>query len=111
MRHWDAAVELTRPQGGIVSIDNVDVPMPMGVMKTKSASLHWEFMFTRAMHQTPDMIEQHKLLTYVANEIDARRIRTTLNEVLTPINAKNIRAVHALIESGKAKGKIVVESF
>ena len=111
MRHWDAAVELIRPQGGIVSIDNVDVPMPMGVMKTKSASLHWEFMFTRAMHQTPDMIEQHKLLTYVANEIDARRIRTTLNEVLTPINAKNIRAVHALIESGKAKGKIVVESF
>jgi NADPH:quinone reductase len=111
MRHWDAAVELIRPQGGIVSIDNVDVPMPMGVMKTKSASLHWEFMFTRAMHQTPDMIEQHRLLTYVANEIDAGRIRTTLSKVLTPINAANIRAVHALIESGKAKGKIVVESF
>lgn len=111
MRHWDVAVELIRPQGGIVSIDNVDVPMPMAGMKTKSASLHWEFMFTRAMHETPDMIEQHKLLTYVANEIDAGRIRTTLSEVLTPINAANIRAVHALIESGKAKGKIVVESF
>jgi NADPH:quinone reductase len=111
MRHWDVAVELIRPQGGIVSIDNVDVPMPMAGMKTKSASLHWEFMFTRAMHQTPDMIEQHKLLTYVANEIDAGRIRTTLTEILTPINAANIRAVHALIESGKAKGKIVVEGF
>ena len=111
MRHWDASVELIRPQGGTVSIDNVDVPMPMGGMKTKSVSLHWEFMFTRAMHQTPDMTEQHRLLTYVANEIDAGRIRTTLSEVLTPINATNIRAVHALIETGKAKGKIVVESF
>jgi len=111
MRHWDASVELIRPQGRIVSIDNVDVPMPMGGMKTKSVSLLWEFMFTRAMHQTPDMIEQHRLLTYVANEIDAGRIRTTLSEVLTPINATNIRAVHALIETGKAKGKIVVESF
>lgn len=43
----------------------------MAGMKMKAASLHWEFMFARAMHQTPDMIEQHKLLTYVANEIDA----------------------------------------
>ena len=111
MRHWETAVELIRPQGGIVTIDATDLPMPMAGMKMKAASLHWEFMFARAMHQTPDMIEQHKLLSYVANEIDAGRIRTTLSEVLTPINAQNIRAAHALIEIGQAKGKIVVQSF
>ena len=111
MRHWETAVELIRPQGGIVTIDDTDLPMPMAGMKTKAASLHWEFMFARAMFETPDMIEQHKLLTYVANEIDAGRIRTTLSEVLTPINAENIRAAHALIETGRAKGKIVVQSF
>jgi NADPH2:quinone reductase len=111
MRHWETAVELIRPQGGIVTIDDTDLPMPMAGMKTKAASLHWEFMFARAMFETPDMIEQHKLLNYVANEIDAGRIRTTLNKVLTPINAENIRAAHALIETGQAKGKIVVESF
>jgi len=111
MRHWETAVELIRPQGGIVSIDNTDQPMPMGAMKTKSASLHWEFMFTRAMFETPDMIDQHNLLNYVAGEIDAGRIRTTLSEVLTPINAENIRAAHALIETGQAKGKIVIENF
>jgi NADPH2:quinone reductase len=85
--------------------------MPMGAMKTKSASLHWEFMFTRAMFETPDMIDQHNLLNYVAGEIDAGRIRTTLSEVLTPINAENIRAAHTLIETGQAKGKIVIENF
>ena len=111
MRHWDTAVELIRPEGGIVSIDNTDMPMPMDGMKTKSASLHWEFMFARAMFETPDMIEQHKLLSYVANEIDAGRIRTTLDQVLSPINAENILAAHALIETGTAKGKIVVEHF
>ena len=63
MRHWETAVELIRPQGGIVTIDDADLPMPMGGMKMNSASLHWEFMFARSMHQTPDMIEQHKLLT------------------------------------------------
>jgi len=111
MSHWETAVELIRPQGGIVSIDNTNVEMPMAGMKTKTASLHWEFMFTRAMFETPDMIEQHRLLNYVAGEIDAGRIRTTLSEVMSPINAENIRAAHALIETGKAKGKIVVHSF
>lgn len=111
MRHWATAVELIRPQGGIVTIDDTDLPMPMEVMKMKAASLHWEFMFARAMHQTPDMIEQHNLLTWVAAEIDAGRIRTTVSRVLSPINADNMRESHRLIETGNAKGKIVVEGF
>ena len=111
MRHWDTAVELIRPQGGIVSIDDTNLPMPMDVMKMKSASFHWEFMFARAMHQTPDMIEQHKLLTWVAGEIDRGAMRTTLDEVLTPINAANMREAHRLVETGRAKGKVVVEGF
>jgi NADPH2:quinone reductase len=111
MRHWEAAVELIRPQGGIVSIDDTHHPMPMAGMKTKAASFHWELMFARSMHQTPDMIEQHKLLTWVADEIDAGRIRTTVSQVLSPINAANLREAHRLVETGKAKGKIVVEGF
>lgn len=111
MRHWNTAVELIRPQGGIVSIDDTDLPMPMGGMKMKAASFHWEFMFARSMHQTTDMIEQHRLLSYVAGEIDAGRIKTTVSQVLSPINAANMREAHRLIETGQAKGKIVVEGF
>ena len=111
MRHWDTAVELIRPQGGIVSIDDTDLPMPMGGMKTKAASFHWEFMFARSMHQTPDMIEQHHLLSYVADQIDAGNIKTTVSEALSPINAANMREAHRLVETGQAKGKIVVEGF
>jgi zinc-binding alcohol dehydrogenase family protein len=111
MRHWDTAVELIRPQGGIVSIDATDLAMPMGGMKMKAASLHWEFMFARSMHQTADMIEQHNLLTYVAAQIDAGKIKTTVSKVLSPINAANMREAHRLVETGNAKGKIVVEGF
>jgi NADPH2:quinone reductase len=63
------------------------------------------------MFQTPDMIEQHRLLSYVADEIDAGRIRSTVNEVFTPINAENLRKAHALLETGRATGKIVLENF
>lgn len=111
MSHWETAVELIRPQGGIVTIDDTNMPMPMEGMKMKAASLHWEFMFARAMHQTPDMIEQHNLLTWTSAEIDAGRIKTTLSEVITPINAENLREAHRRIETGKAKGKIVLDSF
>ncbi len=111
MSHWETAVELIRPQGGIVTIDNADLPMPMADMKTKAASVHWEFMFARPKYQTPDMIEQHNLLCHVADEIDAGRIRTTLNTVLSPINAENMRKAHRLIETGSTKGKVVVENF
>lgn len=111
MRHWDAAVELIKPQGSIVSIDDTDLPMPMAGMKTKAASFHWEFMFARAMHQTPDMIEQHKLLTWVGEHIDSGEFRSTVSEVLSPINAANLQKAHALIEAGTAKGKVVVERF
>ncbi|MCC4244334.1 zinc-binding alcohol dehydrogenase family protein [Stappia indica] len=111
MRHWLDAVELIRPQGSIVTIDDTHLPMPMEQMKTKAASLHWELMFTRAMFATPDMIEQHRLLTFVADEIDAGRLRTTLAETLSPINASTLREAHRRIETGTARGKIVVEGF
>ena len=111
MRHWETTVELIRPQGKIVTIDDTELPMPMAGMKMKAASLHWEFMFARAMHQTPDMIEQHNLLSYIADEIDAGRIRTTVSTVLTPINAENVLKAHALVETGQVKGKIVVHDF
>lgn len=111
MRHWSTCVELIRPQGGIVTIDNTDSPMPMADMKIKCASLHWEYMFVRSMFKTPDMIKQHELLNYVAQCIDAGTIRTTISEVMAPINASNLKKAHALIERGDAIGKIVLEGW
>ena len=38
-------------------------------------------------------------------------VRTTLGEHYGTINAENLRRAHAFIESGKARGKIVLEGF
>ena len=111
MRHWDASVELIRPEGSIVSIDDTDLPMPMAGMKAKSASLHWEFMFTRSMHNTPDMIEQHRLLSRIAELVDSGVIRSTLTCALNPINSMNMREAHRMVESGRMIGKVVIEGW
>ncbi|WP_437435960.1 zinc-binding dehydrogenase [Phaeobacter inhibens] len=44
-------------------------------------------------------------------KIDAGNIQTTVSKVLSPINAANMREAHRLVETGQAKGKIVVEEF
>jgi NADPH:quinone reductase-like Zn-dependent oxidoreductase len=68
-------------------------------------------MFTRSMFETPDMIQQHALLNDVAQLIDTGVLKTTLGERYGTINAANLKRAHALIESNRAKGKIVLEGF
>lgn len=109
--HWGSVTDLIRPQGKIVSIVENAEPLNQAVMKTKSATLVWEFMFTRSMFQTPDVKRQHDLLTQVAGWIDEGRIRDTASEVVSPINAKNLRAAHKSLEAGRSIGKIVLEGW
>ncbi|RQR56909.1 zinc-binding alcohol dehydrogenase family protein [Burkholderia sp. Bp9126] len=110
-RHFPAAAEVIRPQGGICTIVENEKPVPVELLKAKSAAFHWEFMFTRAMFETPDMIEQHKLLTEVARLVDGGVLRTTLGEHLGAINAANVRHAHQLLEAGRAIGKLVLGGF
>lgn len=109
-QHVDEIVKLIKPQGKFGFIDD---PKVMNVMpfKGKAVSTHIELMFTRAMFQTEDMIEQHNILNNVSQLIDNGTIRTTLGENFGTINAENLRKAHAFLETGKAKGKIVLEGF
>lgn len=110
-RHFPAMATAIAPQGKICSIvENAGV-LDIGLLKSKSATYVWEFMFTRAMYQTPDMIAQHQLLTEVARLIDAGTLRTTVGEVIGPINAVNLRRAHAQLEGGRTIGKLVLVGF
>jgi NADPH:quinone reductase len=109
-QHFDAIVDAIAPQGKFGLIDDPK-PFEFSKLKGKSASLHWESMFVRSSFQTPDMVEQHNLLSEVARMVDAGTIRTTVQENLGPINAANLRRAHAMIESGRTRGKIVLAGF
>jgi zinc-binding alcohol dehydrogenase family protein len=98
------------PQGKLALIDDPEA-LDVKLLKTKSISLHWELMFTRSMFETADMIEQHLLLDRVAQLIDDGVLRSTVTERFGTINAANLRRAHALLESGTARGKIVLSGF
>jgi zinc-binding alcohol dehydrogenase family protein len=110
-RHFPAAAEVIKPQGGVCTIVENAKPVAVELLKAKSAAFHWEFMFTRAMFGTPDMIEQHKLLSEVARLIDAGTLTTTLGRDLGRINAANLREAHRLLEEGRSIGKLVLTGF
>ncbi|WP_422673580.1 zinc-binding dehydrogenase [Billgrantia tianxiuensis] len=109
-RHYAHLIEALKPQGRLALIDDPE-RLDALPLKRKSLSLHWELMFTRAIFQTTDMIRQHELLERVAALIDEGVLRTTLAEHFGPLDVDNMRRAHALIESGRSRGKIVLEGF
>ncbi|QKZ02903.1 zinc-binding alcohol dehydrogenase family protein [Pseudomonas eucalypticola] len=109
-QHLAELVEALVPQGRLALIDDPK-SLDVSLLKRKSLSLHWEFMYTRSLFETPDMIEQHHLLDRVADLVDAGTLRTTVGEHFGRIDAANLKRAHALLESGKARGKIVLEGF
>lgn len=109
-RHLPEIVESLVPQGRLGLIDDPG-PFDIKLLKRKSISLHWELMFTRAIYETPDMIAQHRILEELAALLDTGVVRSTLAEHYGTINADNLRRAHALIESGTARGKIVLEGW
>ena len=102
-QHFAQIAGLIAPQARFGLIDD---PAPgsidIGLLKRKSVSLHWELMFTRSLLETPDLIEQHRLLTEVAKRVDAGQLRSTLGEHFGRINADNLRRAHAWL--GKRPG-------
>ncbi|RJF83139.1 zinc-binding alcohol dehydrogenase family protein [Azospirillum cavernae] len=109
-QHFTALAEIVAPQGRIGLIDDPGL-IDVRLLKRKSVSLHWEMMFARSLFQTADMAAQHALLAEVSRLVDDGTLRTTLTETLGRIDAETLRRAHALIETGKARGKIVLEGF
>ena len=109
--HWAAMGDLVAPQGGIVLIVGNKNPLVVDAVRAKSAAICFELMFTRPRFKTADMIEQHNLLNHVADWLDAGKLKGTLKQTLSPINAANLRKAHAQLESGTTIGKIVLKGW
>jgi len=109
-RNFAQLVEVLAPEGKLGLIDDPET-LDVVPLKRKAASLHWEFMFARSMWQTPDMAEQGQLLNRVSGLVDRGQLRSTQTETFSPINVENLKRAHALVESGKAIGKVTLSGF
>lgn len=109
--HYAQLVQALAPQGKLALIDDPANGLDIMPLKQKSISLHWEFMFTRSLFNTADMHSQHQILSDLSRLIEQGQVKSTLQQHYGNINATNLRKAHALLESGKAMGKVVLVGF
>jgi len=109
--YWTQMADLLAVQGHIGLVVGLRNALDLELLKNKSASVHWEFMFTRAMFGTADMVRQHEILDRIAELVDQRRLQVTATATLTPINAANLREAHRRLESGATIGKLVLAGW
>lgn len=108
-QYWNAIVELIKPQGHVGSISDPKENVNLRDLKGKSASFHWELMFTRSMFQTEDMIEQHYILNKLSSLLENGTIQSTLKTTLNGFSVENFKKAHQLLESGSTIGKIAIK--
>ena len=95
------------PEEGIETLKALASPVRVGILKL----LHQQGpMNVNAVAAAMDM-PQSSISANVQSLEDAGLIRTTLDQRLGSINAANLKRAHALIESGKARGKLVLEGW
>jgi zinc-binding alcohol dehydrogenase family protein len=106
--HFAELVGMLRPQGRLALIDDPSEPLDINSMKQKSLSLHWEFMFTRGLFKTADMIKQQEILQQVAKLVDDGELCSTRSRSLQGLRAATLEQAHRLLQSGHTQGKVVV---
>lgn len=106
--YWKMATDIIKPQGHIVTITGSSDPLDLSLLKTKSVSFSFEFMYTRSMFGTEDIEQQHKILNTVASFIEEGRLKTTLTTTLEGFTVENLKKAHEMQESGKTIGKTVI---
>ncbi|MCG7519056.1 zinc-binding alcohol dehydrogenase family protein [Ruegeria sp. Ofav3-42] len=107
-QHWDAMCELIAPQGRIGTIVETTEKLDISALQGKSAALMWELMFTRSLYGTADLARQGQILSRVARLVDDGAIRTTEQKMLHGLSATTLKEAHAIIETGRMIGKLVV---
>ncbi|GMA55066.1 NADPH:quinone reductase [Alicyclobacillus contaminans] len=109
--HWANMADVIAPLGKICSIVETEESVDLGLLKNKSATFSWEFMFTKSLYQTPSMITQHEYLDAIAEMVEDKQIHATVNHHYGAINAENLKKAHKQLESDSTIGKIVLEGF
>lgn len=109
--YFEQLAELVAPQGLICFVVTSQKNHNIDLLKTKSAGIVWEFMFTRPMYQTYDITAQHQLLNRIAEMLDEGMLRCTMKHDLGPMSVATITEAHQMLLSGKTLGKITLQAI
>lgn len=109
-RNLSQLIEVMKPRGHFGLIDASGV-MDLRQFMAKNLSVHYEDMgMTTKSGPADEYVRHHQILERITRLVDAGVLRSTMTTHLGAINAANMRRAHAIIESGRSLGKIVLEN-
>lgn len=106
--HWQEMAEMIKPNGRIASITANHQPLDLSLIKSKSVTFSWEWMYTKSYYQLPEMITQHQILEKVSALLDKGILKSTLRQTMIGLNAATLRKAQQQIETNRTIGKLVV---
>lgn len=107
--YYEFAAKRIAPFGTIGAIVDATEAVDLNLLKPKSAHFVWEFMFTRAVNNLPDMYIQGEILNELGLLIDQKILHSTLGEIVGELSAAKVREIHQRLEKGHTKGKLVLK--
>jgi zinc-binding alcohol dehydrogenase family protein len=97
---------LLRPFGHLSVVD-LSLSIDANALMLKSASLHMEMVFSKILNGR-DFKSQGGILEDVAALVAAGRVRAIANTRLDGLTGETMRAAHALVETARTIGKVVI---
>lgn len=101
--------KIVSPQGHVCSILPLRTPLPMSFF-SKSVTFSYELMYTRSVYEAQDWIKQHKYLTELKENIEAGKLKTTINHRFDAMNSETLKKAYEQLMTGHTNGKIVLEN-
>ncbi|HQT46994.1 MAG TPA: zinc-binding alcohol dehydrogenase family protein [Acidocella sp.] len=110
-QHFKKLTELLAPEGAIGIIEPTATPADITTLLRKSATLHTEYVFARGILKPHSISAQHHALEEISHLVDNGTLISTMTEHYGTISAANLIRAHAALETGRVRGKIVLEGF
>ncbi|MCM0598804.1 zinc-binding alcohol dehydrogenase family protein [Periweissella fabalis] len=105
--HFKKVATLIAPFGQIGAIAASEALLPMNLLKNKSASFNWEFMFAKTQYNF-QIESQGEYLQQIAELLNTSIIHSTLTKTLKGLTLANLKLAHQIIENGEMIGKLVI---
>ncbi|MEI5990962.1 hypothetical protein A5881_002467 [Enterococcus termitis] len=106
--YFSVIAELIKPFGHIGTIVGIEEPLDISILKNKSVSFDWEYMFAKTDYGY-QMETQGEILAVIAQLADADKITPTIGKIYSSgINAGNLKKATADVEARHMRGKVVI---
>ena len=84
------------------------IQQDLNLLKSKSVTFTHEFMFSRPLHHTDDVIKHHEYLKDITEKVEQGYYQPTTTKVINGLDVDSLYEAHQTLESHSMIGKLVI---